>query len=320
MSPFAVSIVICTRDRAAFLQKTLASLEAMAVPEPCDAELLVVDNGSSDETAAVIDAFQPDALRVRALREPRPGKSHALNTALRGAHGEVLLFTDDDVHVPRDWIAGMTRPIIEDGADAVAGGVKLAAYLDPAGMTPQTRAILAETDGQLDPDRPARMVGANMAVHRRVFEVIPEFDTDLGPGQLGFEDDTLLSLQMHQAGLRIAGALDVVVDHHPDSSRAQRSVLRSIAERIGRSEAYVGYHWRHQDASRMRSWVGFIDANVRLVLRRLVGPAETRGLPDWEHRLLRRKGYHRQMLVELQSDRAYRERFASQKQPGSLHD
>lgn len=320
MSPVTVSIVISTRDRAAPLQETLVSLEAMAVPEACDAELLVVDNGSSDETAAVIDAFRPDALRVRALWEPRPGKSRALNQALHAARGEVLLFTDDDVRVPRDWIAGMTRPIMTDGADAVAGGVQLAAYLDPAGMIPQTRALLAGTDGQLDPDRPARLVGANMAIHRRVFEVIPEFDTDLGPGRLGFEEDTLMGLQIRRAGMRIAGALDVVVDHHPDPSRSERAVLRSIAEGIGRSDAYVGYHWRHQEASRLRSWAGFLDANVRLALRRLVGQIGTRGLPSWEHRLLRRKGYHRQMLAELQSDRKYRERFASQKQPESPHD
>ena len=304
MSSFAVSIVICTRDRAASLQKTLASLEAMAVPEPCDAELLVVDNGSSDETAAVIDAFRPDALRVRALREPRPGKSRALNTALRSAHGEVFLFTDDDVRVPRDWIAGMTRPIMEDEADAVAGWVRLAPYLNHSAMNPQTAALLAATTGQIDPNAPERLVGANMAVHRRVFDVISGFDVELGPGQLGLEEDTLFSLQIRHLGMRIVGAPDVVVEHRPGKDRITREALRQAAERVGRSDAYVSYHWRHQ-GSRARSSAGLVDATLRLLLRRSVTQVPERGLPGWEHSLIRRRAYHRQMLKEVYRTRKY---------------
>lgn len=305
MSTPVFSIILCTRDRASALRETLASLSALAVPEAGPVELVIVDNGSSDETAAVIEAFRPEALRVQAVAAPHPGKARALNRGLDRATGEILLFTDDDVRVPPDWVEGLTRPIRRDGADAVVGGVRLADTLNPATMTPQTRGLLAGTDGQIDPHRPARLVGANMAVHRRVFDRISGFDVALGPGGLGFEEDTLLGLQMMQAGMRVAGALDVVVAHCPDPNRTQRAALQSIVERIGRSDAYVAYHWRHERASRLRSWAALADVGLRLAVRRLFDRADEQGLPLWELRLRRRQGYHRQMLVERHAPRKY---------------
>jgi glycosyltransferase involved in cell wall biosynthesis len=300
-----VSILISTRDRAPALRETLASLAAMAVPGPGAVELMLVDNGSSDETAAVIEEFHSDTMRVRAFSEPRPGKSRALNRLLEAAEGDIFLFTDDDVRVPRRWVERMTRPILQEGADAAVGGMQLASYLAHETMNPRTKAVLADTVGQLDPDRPGRLVGGNMAVHRRVFDIIPGFDVDLGPGGLGFEEDTLLGLQIVQSGMQMVGALDVVVEHCPDRNRIDRAVLQSIAERVGRSDAHVAYHWRHEPASRLRSRAALIDVRTRLALRRLIDTPSPTGLDEWEHGLLHRKGYHQQMLTELGSPRKY---------------
>src|SRR5258706_9383635 len=120
----AISIILCTRDRARDLRFTLSSLMAMALPSETEVELIVVDNGSRDDTPAVIAAAkdQTGRLSIISAVEPEPGKSHALNRALALAHGDILLFTDDDVRPPPDWIERMTRPILDHSADAVAGG------------------------------------------------------------------------------------------------------------------------------------------------------------------------------------------------------
>src|SRR5512142_2170521 len=97
------SILLATRDRAASLDRTLASIAAQVAPG-VEWEVLVDDNGSTDATAAVLQRW---ATRVplRSVTEPVPGKNRALNRALGLARGGLLLFTDDDVVALPGWIA-----------------------------------------------------------------------------------------------------------------------------------------------------------------------------------------------------------------------
>ena len=246
MSHF-VSIIICTRDRAQHLSQTLEALKFVRVPQGMNAELIVVDNASTDDTCEVVRSYSLPGIPVEYLYEARGGKSHAYNAALGAARGEILLFTDDDVLPPRDWIAGMCAPIAAGAADAVAGGVRLAPHLLRPWMTPFHRAMLASTE--LMPPHPDGLVGANMAFARRVLERVPRFDPELGPGALGFCDDTLLALQFQAAGYRVLGAPDVEVEHHPQASRLLRAGYRDMVRKLGGSMAYVARHWKHEEVT-----------------------------------------------------------------------
>ena len=126
----AVSVIICTYNRAADLAQTLNSLRDVALPSTGDAELVVVDNGSTDDTAKVARSFSRPGLRVRYVHEPRRGKGHAYNAGIAAAEGQVLLFSDDDMRFPREWIEGMGGPIFAGEADAVAGGIRIARHLE----------------------------------------------------------------------------------------------------------------------------------------------------------------------------------------------
>src|SRR5206468_1126302 len=117
----SVSIIICTRDRAAHLRQTLESIARVRIPDGWQLELIVVDNASVDETAQVIRECRMPGMPVRYLHEPRRGKGHALNTGIAAARGEILLLTDDDVRPGRDWIGAMCEPILAGKADAVGG-------------------------------------------------------------------------------------------------------------------------------------------------------------------------------------------------------
>jgi glycosyltransferase involved in cell wall biosynthesis len=79
-------------------------LQELAVPEGVEWELVVVNNGSSDETDEVL-CRHAQRLPLRRLHEPEPGVSHARNTAVAAVRGELLLWTDDDVLVDRNWMA-----------------------------------------------------------------------------------------------------------------------------------------------------------------------------------------------------------------------
>ena len=249
----SVSIIICTRDRAADLRQTLASLAGVCVPA-MPVELIVADNGSRDETAQVAGECRLPDIAVRHLLVPTPGKGHAYNAALEAARNDVLLFTDDDVRLPADWIARMSAPILAGEADALAGGVRLAPHLERPWMTPLHRGWLASSE-EIDLTKTAHtshLVGANMAFERRVLEKVPAFDTELGPGALGFADETLFSWQLHEAGYKFQSAQDVVVEHWLDPSRLLRANFQQSAAKNGSCLAYLSYHWLHTPLALVR--------------------------------------------------------------------
>ena len=98
----ALSVIVATRNRSRSLARLLNGLA-----EQTDAplfEVIVGDNGSSDDTADVIESARKQLL-IRSVYEECPGKSRALNAALKLARGKLILFTDDDVQPYPDWIS-----------------------------------------------------------------------------------------------------------------------------------------------------------------------------------------------------------------------
>ena len=304
-----ISILICTRNRAASLRETLRSLSTLRIPEGETVELIVVDNGSTDDTATVVETEAPDVLAPRRVYAETPGLSNARNAGVAAAKGEILLFTDDDVRVPPDWIERMCAPFRREAVDAVAGGVRLALTLRRPWMAPVHMGALADTSPLRGTSQP-RLVGANMALRRSVFERIPMFDPDLGagPGPYGFHEETLFSLQVVEAGGQIADAYDTLVEHHPDPSRITPAAFVEWADRLGRSDAYVEYHWRHAPVSRLRSAGAYAFWSARL-LRRSVrsGTFGRRGDGIAPERLaeVRFRAYHRQMFSLVGRPRLY---------------
>ncbi|MEX0654177.1 MAG: glycosyltransferase family A protein [Phycisphaeraceae bacterium] len=233
-----VSIMICTRNRAASLQATLEAIKRLPAPSGLKAELIVVDNGSSDDTADVVQAMRMTNFPVRYVYEPTPGLSHARNRGLREAAGEIFLFTDDDVRPPRNWIDAMCRPIRAGEADAVAGGVGIPEHLQRDWLKGFLLIWLAGTP-DLKEGPVTRLVGANMAFHRRVLDAVPRFDSSLGAGASGAGEETLFGWRLLQHGYRMVGLPDVQVEHHFGQDRLEGKTLEHVARSMGRSNAYL---------------------------------------------------------------------------------
>jgi glycosyltransferase involved in cell wall biosynthesis len=117
----AISVGICTRNRAAMLETALEQMARVQVPDDVTWEVLVADNGSTDDTLLRLDRLK-QILPVRVLAVPTPGQSRARNAVTVEARGDYIIWTDDDVLVDSGWIAGYVRAFQQHPEAAFFGG------------------------------------------------------------------------------------------------------------------------------------------------------------------------------------------------------
>ena len=201
--PAAASIVVPTRDRAEYLRVSLDSLLAQEADAPF--EVIVVDDGSTDDTPAVAERAG-----ARLIRLPARGPNAARNAGLHEAEAELVLFVDDDIEAPPAWLAAYLEGAERHPeADALGGPIR--ARFE--GRTPRSCGREPAPITTLDlgaEDREAEFVwSANMAVRRRAFERVGEFDEGLP--QFGEEEEWLMRL--HAAGGRVVYLADARLDH-----------------------------------------------------------------------------------------------------------
>jgi GT2 family glycosyltransferase len=278
-----LSVIIATASPGASLGPTLRSISANRLPTGWTGELVVVENGRSRGAAESVAALPPSAFTTRCLVEPGRGKSRALNLALAASPGELLLFTDDDVLVPIDWVERLSTPLRQGAADGVVGWVRLAPHLLRPWMGRRHRAWLASTADYLDPRDPSEMIGANMAVRREALTAIGGFDPELGPGVTNGGEESLVSWQLLRGGYRIVAAPEAEVEHHCSPTRLQYSAWIQAARLKGEARAYQLHHWHHQPIHLPRLRAGWLMA--KLALRRSLCPRrapQSEGISTWE--------------------------------------
>lgn len=173
------SLLISTRNRAGSLRQCLDAIKKIDCAFQW--ELIIIDNGSTDGTPAVLSNFAAcSCLNVRYLREPRRGQARALNRGIAVASGKILIFTDDDCYVAPDFLQHMHDVMKARALDYAVGRVEL---FDPADA-----ALTIKTDPEpydIAPNTALKLGsvhGCNMAVRRTVIEKIGLFDTLLGVG------------------------------------------------------------------------------------------------------------------------------------------
>lgn len=103
MAPF-LSIVVPAYNEQQRLPKTLESIFAWIIEQRLDAEVIVVDDGSTDATVAIIEPLQAHRPYLHIIRNDHRGKGYAVRTGALVAQGEYILFCDADLAVPlNEW-------------------------------------------------------------------------------------------------------------------------------------------------------------------------------------------------------------------------
>jgi glycosyltransferase involved in cell wall biosynthesis len=243
-SGILLSIAICTYNRATYLRDTIAEL-AKQHADRGQVEILVVNNNSSDQTNEVLyEAISTHpGLTLQVVQESQQGLSHARNRALQESTGQFVLFIDDDVFLPDNFVESWVGFLKQQRTIAAAGG-PIDVHFDD-GQPAWFPMLLRQMLGYHRPFRsnhayPKNMYphGGNMAVNREKALEINGFDTRLGrTGKnlaAGEEKDFFKRLmKVHPAVYYNAGAS---LRHRVGKDRMTKAYIQKQAIGIGMSD------------------------------------------------------------------------------------
>jgi GT2 family glycosyltransferase len=205
-----LGVVIPTRNRGA----QAADAARAVLQDPCDLELVVVDQSADDSSERELRAI--DDARLRVIRSATAGASNARNIGVAATTAPIVAFTDDDCRPAPGWASSLLRIFADDPAAAlVFGRVFLPPGAHEIGYAPsfEPKRRIQEREVPL-PDGDLG-IGANFGVRRNVLESLGGFDPLLGPGApffRGAEETDLLIRALH-AGLRVVNAAECEVLH-----------------------------------------------------------------------------------------------------------
>lgn len=179
----AVSVIIPMRDAAGTLERCLA---ALAAQQRRDFELILVDNGSADGSAAVAERWRRRmAVPMHVLHEAKPGAGAARNRGARQALGHLLAFTDADCEPDADWLATGLDLFAEDEeqASALAGPAWGTLEGDAAarllGLTSLSVGLGEQVRSTAGPTGSQGFAAANLWIKRDAFVNLHGFDESL---------------------------------------------------------------------------------------------------------------------------------------------
>lgn len=268
-----ISLVICTRNRAAQLAKALQSLTRLRYPGTW--ELVIVDNGSTDETQDVVKNYR-ESFFLRIVIEPRAGLGRARNRGWAMSKGDIVAFTDDDCYPADDFLSSVVFCFEEHARLGFIGGRIL--LHDPE----DSRLTIQEKDCRQDL-RPGGLLpaglihGANFACRRTALESVGGFDERFGAGALfGSAEDTDILARMLAWGWQ--GAYDprpLVYHHHRRRTAMQGSQLGRQYDR-GRGAFYSKCILNPKlRPVYLRNWYcAMLRQGARTTVRELAGGAE----------------------------------------------
>ncbi len=225
-----VSVVVCTFNRAQYLEKALASLVAQTL-DRSKFEILVIDNRSTDETKRITADASVSAANVRYIYEPVQGLSQARNTGWQQARGEYVAYLDDDAIADRRWLEEIVRVFEDVRPRPGAVGGKIVPIWEaprPTWLSDKVALGLTILDWSSTPfilDESRWLAGANITYPRDLLEATGGFDIALGRkgNNLISCEEALLNHQLVARGHRLYYHPRIAVHHHIAAARLVKS-------------------------------------------------------------------------------------------------
>lgn len=273
-----ISLIVPTRNRAQSLLRLLNSLKEQGYIDDPDIQVIIADNGGHDRSAeAVCMRFGVDCIRCST-----PGRSSAINEALKIAQGDYVAFTDDDVIVTdRDWLCNLKCHFDIDASVGYVSGNVVAESLNlPAQKMWEAKGGLSKglrtrvfDKSSFEKRRlegfPVRLIaaGANSMIPKLVLEEVGLFDERFGPGSPIPHGESLdMCYRVLRAGYTAVYEPAARVYHsHPTSVSALRKkmFIYGIGDTAVHSKFFIEFH-------DIRSLFEVLWGRVGLLLQRLV--------------------------------------------------
>ncbi|MCI0603021.1 glycosyltransferase [bacterium] len=248
------SVVVCSYNGSKTIEQCLASLTKLKYP---NYETIVLDDGSTDSTAAIASKYP-----VRLIRTKNQGLSSARNCGMKEAKGEIIAYIDDDAYADPHWLNYLAIAFQETNYCCI-GGPNLVPGEDEwiaqcVGRSPggPTHVLLSDHDAEHVP-------GCNLAIRKSVLEAIGGFDPQFRIAG----DDVDLCWRLENAGHKIGFHPGAMVWHHRRNSissyfRQQRGYGKAevlLARKWPEKYNYVGHV----------NWAGRIYGNGLLYMSRI---------------------------------------------------
>jgi glycosyltransferase involved in cell wall biosynthesis len=257
-----LSVIVCTRNRSWAIIDCLKSIErSLAHAAPIDAEIVVVDNGSDDNTFSMISEWATGiAFPVNLQFEARKGLAIARNCGVRAARGSLLVFMDDDCRMSVPYVTDLLRHDANDGVELVlrGGRVELGDSSDLA-ITIKVDTESKRWNRQMNSARRENLgnciAGCNMTIRRSSFDLVGLFDERFGAGSpIPSAEDTDFIFRAYLRGITIEYSPDMVVFHYHgrkaklDGAKIMRNYI------IGLGAIYAKYILKAPNLCRPGYW------------------------------------------------------------------
>jgi glycosyltransferase involved in cell wall biosynthesis len=225
-----ISAIICTLNRAEYLRESIGSLLDQTLPKR-RYEILIVDNGSTDETKEMVLREFNGVQNLRYFYEPILGLSQARNTGWRQAVGEYVAYLDDDAIAYPQWLEKILHVFetVKPKPACVGGRIEpLWETARPPWLSDKIArclGVLDLSDSPMTLDDSHCLFGGNSAYPRHLLEGVGGFQTNLGRkgNKLLSNEEILLHQQFKQRGYRYYYHPEVAIGHHVPSFRLTKS-------------------------------------------------------------------------------------------------
>lgn len=267
MSVLDLTVVICTHNRAALLLKTLDSIKNARMPDNVELQVLVIANACSDNTVNTLNNYSPGKIDLQVAEEPKPGKSNALNYAIKLIDDNAFTcFIDDDHRIDNDYFGSVVENIYRYPDVKIFCGRIIPDWTgnEPSWVLdsgqykihPLPVPHFEMGDSPCPVNQDSRLPGGgNLIIHSSIFATIGDFSTELGPvgkGLAGSEDCDFI-LRALQAGIAIQYVPEIIQYHYVDNDRLKlryiikKSYQRTRSLMLARQpskQAVPRYMWR----------------------------------------------------------------------------
>jgi glycosyltransferase involved in cell wall biosynthesis len=241
-----LSVLFATYNGGKILPAVLSAYSKQNLPKN-EWKLIIVDNGSNDNTKEVVNQYVP-LLPITLLSEPRKGKNVALNTGLSQIEGDLTVFTDDDVFPHVDWLKELREAADSHPSYSIFGGPILPKWeslpedwiLSWVPLKPTYALLNDQEEG--DHGRKSAVFGPNMAVRSSIFQMGYKYDEGVGPKGLSYAmgSETEFLRRLLKDGFKVWYCKNAIVEHFIRSSQMEKGWVLARAIRYGRGSYRLG--------------------------------------------------------------------------------